>query len=426
MRVVKKLRRERRTTDHPSQHPFVFVCRRRFSTMHFVGIDWADQTHDICILAEDGEIISQFKIDHTLDGFHQLDRVLHALRPLRISIERPDGLLVDYLIEHGWELYLIPPRATAAKRGRRSKNDKQDALLLANLLRTADREVRPINRPSALAQHLKHRVRLLDKLMADRTRYANRLVYTLKLYHPTMLGTFRYIYAPLTLAFLQRFPDPQTARDASLTDFETFFEGRHYNSKHKIPGFHARFQEPVAQADDVAGHRFTMLSHVTMLETLNNQILPLQKDIKKLFDQHPEADWWSHFPGVGDLTGPRLLAYIGDNRARFPNYAILQANAGTVPITEQSGQRSKVLFRKECSKPLRNTVTQWAKNSLRQSAWAKAYFANQRSRGHDTNRAYRALANSWVRIFWTLWQSGEYYDAERHERDSILLRDRAA
>jgi len=392
--------------------------------MHFVGIDWADQTHDICVLSENGETLSHFKIEHTPQGFQHLDGVLRNLAPLKISIERPDGLLVDFLEEQNWDLYLIPPRATAARRGRRSKNDKRDARLLANMLRTDDQDCRPMGRSSDLVIHLKHKVRLFDKLQQDRQRYTNRLVHILKLYYPAMVGMFRNVHQPITLDFLQRFPDPQTVRQTSFEDFATFFDGRHYNSKHKIPGFYERLLAPAPVATDVDGCRFTMLTQVKFLELINEQLLPLEKELERLFHQHPEADWWLHFPGVGPLTAARLLAYIGDNRERFPSYQVLQATAGTVPITMQSGQRAKVLFRNECSKPLRRTVTDWAKNSIKKSTWAKAYYAHQRARGHDYHRCYRALGNHWIRIFWTLWKSGEYYDADRHERDSRLLRNK--
>ncbi len=201
--------------------------------MHFVGIDWADQHHDICVLAEHGRTVSRFKITHDLTGFQNLDAVLRSLTPVRISIERPDGLLVDYLDAAGWELYMIPPRATAAKRGRRAKHDQRDAYLLANLLRTDDPECRPLSRSTPLVQHLKHKVRTFDQLQQDRQRYTNRLVHALKLYYPAMIGLFRYIYQPLTLDFLQRFPDPQAAQNIDLFEFTAFFDGRRYSSRAK-------------------------------------------------------------------------------------------------------------------------------------------------------------------------------------------------
>lgn len=389
--------------------------------MHFVGIDWADQHHDICVLAEDGRVVTRPKIQNDLTGFQQLNAVLRSLAPVRVSIERPDGLLVDYLLEQGWDLYMIPPRATAAKRGRRAKHDQRDAQLLANLLRTDDPECRPLSRSTPLVLHLKHKVRTFDQLQQDRQRYTNRLVHALKLYYPVMIGLFRYIYQPMTLDFLQRFPDPQSLQDLSLPEFTAFFDGRRYSSRDKIPAMYAKLQAPAPAAADVEGCRFNMLNQVTLLQAINNQLLPLEKEITQRFKQHPEADWWAHFPGVGPLTAARLLVYVGDNRQRFPSYQILQATAGTVPITQQSGRRSKAMFRNECSKPLRRTVTDWARNSLKSSAWAKAYYAQQRARGHEYERCYRALANRWVRVFWTLWQSGDYYDAKIHEGHSRLL-----
>ena len=114
------------------------------------------------------------------------------------------------------------------------------------------------------------------------------------------------------------------------------------------------------------------------------------------------------------MTAARLLAYIGDNRLAFPSYQVLQATAGTVPITRQSGKQTLVQFRWACSKPLRKAVTDLARNSLRESGWARSYFYSQKALGHGDTRAYRALANRWLRIIWTLWQRREDYDEIRH------------
>ena len=71
-------------------------------------------------------------------------------------------------------------------------------------------------------------------------------------------------------------------------------------------------------------------------------------------------------------------------------------------------------FRWECSKPLRKAAMDMAQKSIRDSGWARSYFYAQRGLGHDKIRAYRALANRWMRIIWTLWQRGETYNEAKH------------
>jgi hypothetical protein len=152
-----------------------------------------------------------------------------------------------------------------------------------------------------------------------------------------------------------------------------------------------------------------------LLRMLFNRKRDLIKQITCVFRSHPDADWVLQFPGTsGPLTPARLLAWIGDDRRRFPTAESLQAVAGTVPITRRSGKRTSVHFRRNCSHQLRSTVDDFARQSLRHSGWAGAYFQEQLARGHKTNRAYRGLANRWMKIYWTLWQNGDFYCEETH------------
>jgi transposase len=154
----------------------------------------------------------------------------------------------------------------------------------------------------------------------------------------------------------------------------------------------------------------------------------LKREIRRLFHVHPEADWWLHFPGLGYLNAARLLVRIGDNRAAFPNVEMLRATAGTVPITRRSGKSQAVLFRRECSRPLRKSFSDLAMKSKRYASWAQDYYDAQLARGHSRTRANRALANRWVGIVWKLWQTGERYNEGLHQanRQKQLIREMRA
>ena len=126
--------------------------------------------------------------------------------------------------------------------------------------------------------------------------------------------------------------------------------------------------------------------------------------------------FFASLPGAGDLLAPKLLVMFGDHRHHLPSPTIIQALAGTCPVTIRSGQRRSVRFRRACNRSFRLTSQQFAKLSVRQSAWATAYFQNARSRGLSPNHAYRCLANRWLKIIWTLWQRHELYDEAYHLR----------
>ena len=117
--------------------------------MYFMGIDWASDKHDICVLNESGQVVREFVIDNNQRGFDILRKRMTRLQDgVKINIERSDGLLVDWLVRKGHSVYLTPPLSLHHRRPRRSKNDKGDAYLLAYLLRVGDPECRPLARRS--------------------------------------------------------------------------------------------------------------------------------------------------------------------------------------------------------------------------------------------------------------------------------------
>lgn len=148
----------------------------------------------------------------------------------------------------------------------------------------------------------------------------------------------------------------------------------------------------------------------------------LKRELTALFQDHPDQHIFASLPGAGDLLAPSLLAKFGDDRARFPTAGSVQALAGTCPVTDQSGQKRIVKFRRACDIEFRQIVQQWARCSLRQSAWANAYWLEVRNRCHGDNDAYRRLANRWLAICWKLWQTREVYDEAYHLKQRRLRR----
>lgn len=382
--------------------------------MHYVGIDWADGSHQVAIVIDDGKCISEFAITEDILALEGLCQQLKMLVPVRINIERPDGLLVDWLIQQGFTVFFTPPRIAARRRPHSSKNDRSDARLLAHLLRMQDQDCRIIQRSSHSVMVLGQLLQAYEQLQRQQVRTSNQLRQILKQYYPTMLRLFSSVKTNIALAFLQEYPTPQAAQSLSHGDLETFLRAQGYNRMSRLAHIYQTIQipQPSASAWEGAVHHVQAL--VPVLQTLNQQLSNLKRSIRVTFNKHPEASWWKALPGAGELTAPRLLAYIGDNRATFPSAEVLQARAGTVPVTRQSGKVKSVRFRWACNKALRKTMMDLAHHSLSQSGWAASYHYDQRQRGHNEQRATRALANRWARIIWTLWQRGEPYNEAIH------------
>lgn len=141
-----------------------------------------------------------------------------------------------------------------------------------------------------------------------------------------------------------------------------------------------------------------------------------QKELSELFVQHPDYEIFDSLPGAGTLLAPGLLVKLGDDWQRFPTPGSVQALAGTCPVTEQSGKRKFVKFRKACDREFRYIAQQWAHHSKDESVWAYAYYQQVLARSGSKSHACRCLANRWLAILWTLWQTGEPYDEAYHLR----------
>lgn len=382
--------------------------------MHYLGIDWADHKHDVCLMAADGQVLSQFTILHNWTGFQLLTQALSQLDDVRINIERPDGLLVDWLVTQGYTLFVTAPMVVAHRRPRRSKDDRGDAYLLAHLLRLGDPDCRPLLLQSPLVEHLKQLLQALDATLRHQRRLANQLIYTLKQYYPGALQAFPKCHSLIHLAFLEQYPTPQAAAALTEAEWLAFLQLHHYRYLNRAAQLLQALHQPAPAARLHTGYVYRVHTIIPLLRTLFHQRAALEKEIETLFRSHPEAAWWKSLPGIGPLTAARLLAYVGDNRLRFPSPGVLQAIAGTVPVTRRSGKVLHVEFRHACSHALRHAIETFARLSIRRSGWARAYFEAQIARGHSKPRAFRALANRWLSILWKLWQTNAPYDEAKH------------
>jgi hypothetical protein len=257
-------------------------------------------------------------------------------------------------------------------------------------------------------------IRAYDQLHKQQINTGNQLRQVLTEYYLGAVHAFTSVSGPVTLAFLSAYPTPEAAQAASYEDLTAFLRRHGYTCMKHFDKLYQRLQAPQPRARVITGHVAHMLALVEVLKIFHHQLGQITRHLQQTFATHPEADWWRAFPGAGPLTAPRLLAFIGDNPAAFPSYQSLQSTAGTVPVTRQSGKKRVVRFRWACSHPLRKAAMDLARNSVRESGWARSYFYNQRALGHSTSRAHRALANRWLRIIWTVRQRGEVYDETLH------------
>jgi transposase len=391
----------------------------------YIGIDWSEKKHDVCFMHENGEVLRNQQILHTMDGFVALDRARQELgeqaEDCLVGLETAHNQLVDYLWDLGYgQIYVLPPKTVKSSQGRYrqsgARDDPWDARLIADILRTDHRRYAIWQPDSPLTRQIRSTVRILGHLNKELVRNSNRLRSVLLRYYPAALGLFTRLDAPVTLAFLQAFPTPQAAAALSYDDFVLFMQQHHHTQPKKWPHSYNQLQGPypITPLEIVAVYSPQTITLASILAVLVESKSYWLKELTALYKKHPDQLIYSSLPAAGTFLEPALLAKLGDDRNRFPTPKVLQAVAGTCPVTQRSGKRKIIYFRWACDHEFRHIVQQWAKLTLDVSPWAEAYFSAVLPHCRNSNDAIRRLANRWLEILWRLWQDRKSYDQAYH------------
>jgi transposase len=360
------------------------------------------------ILDETGRRIGLLRVDHTPEGLSKLNAFLESItapdkkEQMACIVETNHGLLIASLLEEGWPVYPVNPRTVDRHRAASgAKTDLIDAYLLAKTGRADLADLRRLTPDSELVLELKALTRDQDALIQMQTRLVNQLTACLKAYYPVALQWKASLQQHSTLLFLQTYPTPQAAREASVEQITEVLKNAGHTTAEKIaPQIFETLHQPHLTANAIVTRTKSrlMLALVAQLLPLVEQITTYDKEIKRLFLTHEDTAVFSSLPRAGKRLAPRLLAEIGDERTRYADAASLQALAGTSPVLFQSGNYAKAHRRLGCIKPLRNALHQFARATTRQEGWARDYYQRKRAEGKSHTVAVRALSNVWARI----------------------------
>ncbi len=391
---------------------------------YFVGVDWASQEHAVCVIDEHARFVLHTTVAHTVEGLNELRTKLTRLAApadLPIAVERPSGLLIDTLVEAGFPVVPIHPNALKASRPRyaaaQGKSDPGDAFILADLLRTDGHRFRPLRPLSDETRALRALVRARDDLVAHRIALANQLRALLESFWPGAAVIFADVDSPIALAFLMRYPTPQSAQSLGAKRLATFLARHAYCGRRSAAELLTRLRSaPTGLAGETAGEAKGDVARalVTVLEPLVGQIQTLSAGIEHAIAEHADGAIVMSFPRTGRINAAQILAELGDDRLRFASEEQLAAEAGVAPVTYESGKHRDVGFRWACNKRLRLALTTFADNSRHASPWAADIYRRARARGCDHPHTVRILARAWTRVLWRCWQDRTSYDPTRH------------
>jgi transposase len=390
----------------------------------FAGLDWGSAGHAACVLDARGALVLRLEVRHDAAGLAELlARLKRLAEPadLPVAIERPSGLVVETLLAAGHPVVPIHPNVVKACRPRYravgAKSDPGDAYLLADVLRTDGHRFAPLTPLSDAIKALRTMVRARDDLVATRVGLASRLRSLLDGVWPGAAILFAELDSPIALAFLARYPTPQSARRLGEKRLAAFL------AQHRYPGrrtpqellarLHAAPKSRAAEAEALAGGG-VVRALVRSLEAIVAAIRDLSRRIEHAVEDLPDGRIVMSFPRAGRICAAAILAELGDARDRFQTADQLAAEAGVSPVTHASGKSRGVVFRWACNHRLRAAVTCWADNSRHASPWAADLYGRARARGCTHPHAIRVLARAWLRVLWRAWTDRVPYDQTRH------------
>jgi len=399
----------------------------------FVGVDWATQAHEICVLNDAGVIVDAGSVAHSGAGMAELRTRLSRLTadPSRIAvaIETPRAAVVDTLLAHGSHVFAVNPKQLDRFRDRHTvagaKDDRRDAFVAADAVRTDRWAFRRLQPEDPRLLELREISRAYEELVTEQVRLAHRLREQLQRFYPQVLTLCPAADEPWVWTLVDRLPTPAAAAGRARGRVV-----RALLAQHRIRRITAEEVHHVltAAALPVApGVTEAATAHIALLvprlRLVHEQRTHCERRLDVLLTalatpaadseqpEHRDVTILRSLPGVGRVVAATMLAEATRPLAAR-DYQTLRAHAGVAPVTRQSGKTRLVAMRHSCNSRLRTAVFHWASNSIRLDDRCRQHYDHLRQR-HNHARALRGVADRLLRILIVMLTEGAVYDPGR-------------
>jgi transposase len=389
----------------------------------FAGVDWASEEHAVSVHDEHGRIVEGRRYRHDERGIRALCDRLIELGVVLVAIERPDGLLIERLLDHGLSVIAIHPNQVAAMRPRFSaaggKSDSFDAFVLAELARTDSHRFRVLVPDTDATKALRALSRTREDLVEHRVALANELRAQLECFWPGAAHVFADVDSPIALAFLKRYPSPADAVGLGEQRMARFLARHHYcgrKTPRELLGRLRGAAQGRAEALETEARRQIVLTLVAALEPVVKRIAELTSEIRAGLGEHPDGPTFRSLckDSKSTVCAAAMLSEIGDCRECYPTKSTLAADGGQAPVAVESGKSKRARFRWACDHRLRDAICTLADRNRHHNPWAADIYNRATQRGCSHQHAIRILGRAWCGVIWRIWQDHDVYDPERH------------
>ena len=391
----------------------------------FVGVDWAEAHHDVCVKDASGATLATRRIPEDIEGvriFHELlgGRVDNPSEVV-VGIETDRGLFVGALVAAGYRVHAVNPYSASRYRDRYSssgaKSDPGDAAVLADLVRTDAHRHREVAGDSELAEAIKVLARAHQSLIWTMKSQVNTLRSTLREFYPNALAVLGDRLAePEALEVLAIAPTPALGRQLSFSKIASALRraGRQRRIEERAKEIQDALRKEELEAPSLISGAFgkSVTALVGVLKELNRQIASLEEELSAHFEQHPDSKIVRSLPGLGTILGARVLGEFGDDPDRYATAKSRKNYAGTSPITRASGTKKVVLARFARNRRMADATYLWAFSALRNSPGARALYDRHRLAGDSHHQALRVVSNRMVGILHGCLVTQTNYDEE--------------
>jgi transposase len=406
---------------------------------YHVGIDWASDHYDLCVVDENGAALGKKRVEHSGDGIREcIDWVLQMAggiaSSIAVAIEVPHGAMVESLIENNLAVFAINPKQMDRFRDRHTvagaKDDDLDAFVMGDSLRTDQRCFHRVDLDEPAILRLRELSRMEADLQTDSNRLANQLWEQLRRYYPQMLKLSSAADEDWLWDLLESAPLPGTVGTLKLAKVQGILRAhriRRVTAEQVLEQLRQPALRLAPGAAEAASEHALML--LPRLRLLQQQREATAKRIRGILEElctapaegegreHRDVEILLSLPGIGPVIAATMLAEASQP-LRDRDYQALRHYAGAAPVTKRSGKKKVIVMRYACNERLRNALYHWSRTSMQNEARAKQHYAEMRGRGQTHGRALRGLADRNLAMLMSMLKSKTLYDPAK--RTTVL------